>query len=178
MPLDSEEERSDLQLTKAEYVKTLSAAQHKIYPYKTFKRGQPAVRKEVDVSLQTSDEQRKQAVMHTFSSFGHCRESIPANEQKVGSYTGFQAHVHDFVVKSTAYYFLTFPKPPQKSVVHVHEVMCRMIAAAEHISMPFIRLVGDQPVYALIVELKNEKPKKFDLILPFISWPISMRISP
>ena len=34
--------------------------------------------------------------------------------------------------------------------------------------MPFIQLVGDQPVYALIVQLKYENPDKFDLILPFL----------
>ena len=166
VPLDSEEDRSDLQLTKPKDMKILSAAQHKIHPYKTFKRGQPSVRKEVDVSLQTSAAQRKRGVMHTLARLDIAGKSIPANEQKVGSYAGFQAHIHEFVVKSTAYFFLTFPKPPQKSVVH--EVMCRMVAAAEHKLMPFIQLVGDQPVYSLIVQLKNENSQKFDLILPFL----------
>ena len=63
VPLDSEDDRSGLQLTKPEDMKTLSFAQHKIHPYKTFKQRQPAVRKKVGVSLQTSDAQRKQAVM-------------------------------------------------------------------------------------------------------------------
>ena len=64
------------------------------------------------------------------------------------------------------YYFLTFPQPPNKSVVH--EVMCRMVAAAEMKSMPFIQVVGDQPVYALIVQLKYENPDAFHVILPFL----------
>ena len=34
--------------------------------------------------------------------------------------------------------------------------------------MPFLSLVGDQPVYALIVELKNENPTQFDGIFPFL----------
>ena len=31
--------------------------------------------------------------------------------------------------------------------------------------MPFIQLVGDQPVYALILEVKNENPREFDVII-------------
>lgn len=164
--MDSEEGRPILQLTKSEDLKDLSTLQHKIHPYKTVKRGQPAVRQEIDISLQTSDEQRKRGVMHVLARLDIAGKNIPADEQKVGSFTGFQANIHEYVVKSTAYYFLTFPKPPQKSVVH--EVMCRMVTAAECKSMPFIQLVGDQPVYALIVQLKNENPEKFQLILPFL----------
>ena len=165
-PVDSEEDRSVLQLAKSDDVKNMSTSQHKIYPYKTFKRGQPAVRKEIYISLQTSDAQRKRGVMHTLARLNIEGENVPPSEQKVGSIAGFQANIHEYVVKSTAYYFLTFPKPPHKSVVH--EVMCRMVAAAECKSMPFIQLVGDQPVYALIVQLKNENPEKFQTILPFL----------
>ena len=143
-----------------------SNSQHKIHPYKTVKRGQPAVRKEIDISLQTSDEQRKRGVMHVLARLDIAGKNIPADEQKVGSFAGFQANIHEYVVKSTAYYFLTFPKPPQKSVVH--EVMCRMVTAAGCKSMPCIQLVDDQPVYALIIQLKNENPEKFQLILPFL----------
>ena len=71
--------------------------------------------------------------------------------QKTGSFLGFQATIHRKVVKSKPYYFLTFPKPPNKSVVH--EYMCRVAAATENKVMPFIIMVGDQPVYTLIVEL-------------------------
>jgi hypothetical protein len=68
--------------------------------------------------------------------------------------------------KSKAYYYLTLPKPPYKSVVH--EVMCRVVDVAKKKSMPFVQLVGDQPVYTLIVQLKNENPNKFAKILPFL----------
>ena len=71
-----------------------------------------------------------------------------------------------FIHHRQPHYFLTFPKSPQKSVVH--EVKCRMVAAAEAKSMPFIQLVGDQPVYALMVHLKNENRDKFQLILPVL----------
>ena len=104
--------------------------------------------------------------MHVLARLDIAGKNMPPDEQKVGSFTGFQANTHEIVVKSTAYYFLTFPKPPQKSVVH--EVICRMVAIAELKSMPFIQLVDDQPVYTLIVQLKNENPKKFKLNLPFL----------
>ena len=63
----------------------------------------------------------------------------------------------------------TFPsllQPPKKSVVH--EVMLRMVTIAPKKSMPFIQLVGDQPVYGLIVHPKNENPIQCGCILPFL----------
>ena len=166
MVTDTAEDRPILNMAKSDDMKNVSTLQHKVLPYKTMKRGQPGVRKEVDISLQTTDEQRKRGVMHTLARLDIAGKNVPAHEQKIGSFAGFQANIHEFVEKSTAYYFLTFPKPPHKSVVH--EVMCRMVAAAEMKSMPFIQLVGDQPVYTLIVQLKNENAGKFDLILPFL----------
>jgi len=35
-------------------------------------------------------------------------------------------------------------------------------------SMPFIQVVGDQPVYALMVQLKYENPDKFKLVIPVL----------
>ena len=35
-------------------------------------------------------------------------------------------------------------------------------------NMPFAVVVGDQPVYTLIVEIKNENPEKFDKVIPFL----------
>ena len=78
----------------------------------------------------------------------------------------FKQNINKRTKKSSAHYFLTFPKPPQKSIVH--EVMCRMVAAAEAKSMLFSQLVGDQPVYALMVQLKNENQDKFQLIPPVL----------
>ena len=43
--------------------------------------------------------------------------------------------------------------------------MRRCRDAAEQ-NMPFIQLVGDQPVYALILEIKHENSVKFERILP------------
>ena len=46
------------------------------------------------------------------------------------------------------------------------EMMQWTAGADEYKSMPFVQLVGDQPVYALILELKHENPEKFKKILP------------
>ena len=56
--------------------------------------------------------------------------------------------------------------PPNKTVVH--EMMCRSVAAADKKDMAFIQLVGDQPVYALILEIKNEDPTTFRSIMPVL----------
>ena len=151
-------------MVKSDDLKNTSTEQHKIHPYKTVKCGQPALHKEIDISLQNSNEQRKRGVMHTLTRIDVAGNDIPAAKQKVGSFARFQANIHKRTKRSSAHYFLTFPKPPQRSVVH--EVMCCMVAAAEAKSMPFIQLVGDQLVYALMVQLKNENRDKFQLILP------------
>ena len=46
--------------------------------------------------------------------------------------------------------------------------LCRVVQAAHQNAMPFIQLIGDQPVYALIIEIKNEHPEQFELILLFL----------
>ena len=73
--------------------------------------------------------------------------------------------------KSKPYHFFTYPRPPYKSVVH--EVILRVIAAAENKNMPFLVGVGlgDQPDYALMVLLENENPGIFKDIVPFL-WPL------
>ena len=59
---------------------------------------------------------------------------------------------------------LTHAQPPNKTVVN--EMVQRAAEAAEYKLMPFVQLVGDQHVYALILELKHENPEKFKKILP------------
>ena len=41
-----------------------------------------------------------------------------------------------------------------------------MVTIAQKRAMPFTQLVGDQPVYPLIIQLKNENLIQFDCILP------------
>ena len=61
---------------------------------------------------------------------------------------------------------MTLPDPPKNNVVF--DVMQRSKQAAEFKLMLFIQLVSDHPVYALTLEVKNEDPKKFDVILPVL----------
>ena len=61
----------------------------------------------------------------------------------IGSFAGFQALISDEVMKSKPYYWLTFPKPPHKSVTH--EVMARLLNIVEEKNIPFALLHGDQP---------------------------------
>jgi hypothetical protein len=146
--------------------KRLCTDQHKVDPYKTVQRGLPAVRQEIDITPSDTQQQKQRGVIHSLVRLDKDVRPVPAELQKIGAFGGFQASVQKKVVKSKPYYFLTFPQPPSKSVIH--EVMHRMVAAAKKKLMPFIQLVGDQPVYALIVELKAENPEAFKLILPFL----------
>ena len=46
--------------------------------------------------------------------------------------------------------------------------MPRLADVIQEKRMPFLQLVGDQPVYALIVQLRNENRKAFEKILPLL----------
>ena len=72
----------------------------------------------------------------------------------------------DEVTKSKPFYWLRFPKPPHKSVTH--EIMTRLLNIIEEKNIPFVLLTGDQPVYTLIVQLKNENKEKFNKIIPIL----------
>ena len=50
----------------------------------------------------------------------------------------------------------------------VYTLLLRISDAAKKKNMPFVQVVGDQPVYAFIVELKNENPSIFKQILPVL----------
>ena len=76
-------------------------------------------------------------------------EELCPSEQKIGAYSGFQANIYDSSPKGKAYYNMTHSQPSNKTVVH--EMMCRSVAAADKKDMAFIQLVGNQPVYALIL---------------------------
>ncbi len=152
--------------TSEKDVKIMCEELHTIVPYKTYKRGVPAVREEIVTDPESTSPQSRRSLIHTLVRSDEDGRIPPVNEQTIGSYAGFQATVQEAAPRSKQYYFLTFPKPPGKSTVH--EVMKRMVAAAVHKKMPFIQLIGDQPVYALMVQLRNENPVDFKLILPFL----------
>ena len=139
---------------------------NKIRPYKTFIKGVSPIRKEFDTSPSTTFSIRKEEMLHTLARVGRNFNNIDVVEQKVGSFGGFQSILQASVSKSKAHYFLTLPKAPNKSVVH--EVMLRLIAVIKEKDIPFIQLVGDQPVYTLIVQLRNENRAAFEKLLPVL----------
>ena len=50
----------------------------------------------------------------------------------------------------------------------VYDVTQRCKQDAKEKLIPFIQLIGDQPVYALILEVKNENQRYFENILPVL----------
>ena len=106
-------------------------------------------------------------MIHSLARLDNDRK-VPAENQTVRVFqvVGFQGTIQNVPVKSKPYYYLTLPKPPKKSVVY--DVMCRVATMAKTKTMPFVLLVGDQPVYALIVQLKYGNQELFDRILPFL----------
>ena len=93
-----------------------------------------------------------------FHSF--CRNAV---NTPFPSYSGFWASISEPQTKHKAYFDVTLPTPPNKSTVY--DIMERCRKAAEFKSMPFIQLVGDQPVYALILEIKDENSVLFEKIV-------------
>ena len=93
------------------------------------------------------------------STFGRKNQNIPA-------FTGYMNSIMPKSDTSRAYYYLSLPKSPSKSVVYT--LLEKAANAANLKNMPFIQCVGDQPVYTIIVELKNENPEKFEKVLPIL----------
>ena len=105
-------------------------------------------------------------MIHSLTRISAAGDNIPPESQMIGSFAGFQAPMSHEVTKSKPYYWLTFPKPPHKSVTH--EIMTRLLNIIEDKNIPFVLLTGDQPVYTLIVQLRNEKKEKFSKIIPIL----------
>jgi len=93
-------------------------------------------------------------------------ERPAANDQRVPSFAGFHALISDPVKRCKAYYFMTYPEPPKKPVLN--DVMLKVKGAMERKRMPFAVVVGDQPVYTLLVEIKSEHPPEYKNIIPFL----------
>ena len=87
-------------------------------------------------------------------------------EQPVPGFLGFHANMSEPDEKSQAIYHMTYPDPPSKTILY--DVMCKLATAIKDKKMPFAIIVGDHPVYALLLELKSENPELFSDIVPFI----------
>ena len=75
-------------------------------------------------------------MIHSLTRISAVGDSISPESQMIGSFAGFQAWMSDDVTKSKPYYWLTFPKPPQKSVTH--EIMTRLLNIIEEKNIPFV----------------------------------------
>ena len=93
-------------------------------------------------------------------------QSIWHEAQTIGFFAGFQSLLNDAVTKSKPYYWLTFPKPPHKSVTH--EIMNRLLKVIDEKNMPFLILTDDQPLYTRIVQIRNENSDKLKKIIPIL----------
>ena len=90
------------------------------------------------------------------------------DEQTVPGFSGFMANMSESVEKSHSIYYMTYPDPPSKTVLN--DVMLKVSKLTLSIvekNMPFAVIVGDDPVYVLLLELKSENSNLYDKILPF-----------
>ena len=147
-------------------LKILSDQQNKVRPYKTIKKGVPPLRKNFNIAPNPTKPMQVEQMMHFILRPGNEHEPVPPKEQTISSFAGFQARIQSKPQKSKPYYFLTLPTTAHKS--EVHEVMPRLADAVKERRMPFLQLVGNQPVYALISQLRNENSKAFEKILPIL----------
>ena len=98
---------------------------NKITPYKTVKKGIPPIRKPFPIDPTFTDIIRSDEMINTQCRMDSKYEDVLSSNQNIGSFAGFQALMTNTVMKSKPYYWLTFPKPPHKSVLH--EVMMRLL---------------------------------------------------
>ena len=155
-----------LKVNAREELKRIIPEEIKIQPYSTFKRGEPPPFKVIDTIPDTTETMKKMMVTHALVRLKTAGNDIVPEEQRVGAFTGFMLSVSPRQDQLKPYYFATLPKPPSKAVVYT--LMVKAEAAARLKGMPFIQFVGNQPVYAHVVEIKYENPERFSHILPVL----------
>ena len=137
---------------------------NKVIPYKTAKKGSPSIREPFDIKSSTTIDIRSDEILHSVA-----RMSEKYENTNPGSKYWLICQVSlltENVTRSKPYYWLTYPRPPHKSVVH--EIMTHLLQVIDEKSLPFVLLTGDQPVYTLIVQVRNECVGMFDKIIPFL----------
>ena len=146
-----------------EKLKQIVTVENQILSYQSAVRGEPQSFEPINICRGTTDFMKKMFVTHALLRIRK-GDDISPNEKDIGAFTGFMVSVFPKEDQSKPYYFTTLPKPPTKSVIYT--VMEKTETTAVSKNVPFIQFVGDQPVYAYIVELKYENPDKFAHILP------------
>jgi len=138
-----------------------------VTPYKTLKHCEPPLREKSHADIpQTTLAQRKRGVIHALARTQSNGSRTTVEQPQVPSFAGFHASISKPVEKSKAYYHMTYPDPPNKTVLN--DVMCKLAIAIEEKNMPFALLVGDQPVYVHLVDLKSANATNISKILPFM----------
>jgi hypothetical protein len=104
------------------------------------KRGEPSVRPEINVNPSDTKDQRKRLIIHALARLKDDHSNHEPENQEIGAFGGFYADILERGVKSTPFYYLTYPQPPKKSVMFT--VMERAVSAVDQKAMPFIQLVA------------------------------------
>ena len=130
------------------------------YPYKATSNGDPPIRLPFPIDSPRTNDMRGEQFLHSLTRITKEGKNISPESQNIGSIAGFQALLCNEVTKSKPYYWLAFPKPPRKSVTY--ETMTRILKVIDEKNMPFVLLTRDQPVYILIVQIRNENYGKFN----------------
>ena len=167
-PLENQEDRTQMtpQFLSTSLKEIGSDMQH-VIPYKTVKRGEPPIRERAaDDSPRDTFMQRSRGVIHALARAQDDRTRPKPEEQTVPGFSGFQARMSNADEKSRAIYHMTYPDPPSKTILN--DVLCKLAKAIEEKKIPFAIIVGDHPVYVLMLELKSENPQQFSKILPFM----------
>jgi hypothetical protein len=167
--IEKENDRSGTRLEKCPKgaLKRMAEKAHEIKPYKKVAtRGEPAKFDELDIAAPDTSSIRRKMMMHALARCDNDGNNVSPDEQDVGAFSGFMSSISLPENRSKPYFHSTLPKGPTKDVVCT--LMEKAVAAATLKKMPFIQFVGDQPVYALVEEIKAENPDKFTLILPVL----------
>ena len=151
--------------------KNLFSSKTTVKPYKTVERGNPKPLRVETEDTYNNETQRHRMfghalLRHSYSIDSNFREPQTTQTQPIGSYSGFQYSLSPEVEKCKTYFHTSFPKPPDKCTVST--VMDDCVKIAEEKNMPFVQLVGDQPVYSLITEVKAEHPVKYAKVIPIL----------
>ena len=97
-------------------LKDLVKELNKVNPYKTASNGHLAIRERFSIESTDTTHIRVEQMIHSSTRIPAAGDNIPPQSQMIGAFAGFQASMSDEVTKSKPYYWLTFPKPPHKSV--------------------------------------------------------------
>ena len=156
---------SHLAASLSKTLKELGDEMQQVNPYKTVKRGEPPIRTQPGTGTE-SHSHRTRGVIHALARARDDRTRPNPEDQTVPGFSGFHARMSNPQDKSQAIYHMTYPNPPCKTILY--DVMSKLSRSITSKKMPFAVIVGDHPVYALMLEIKSENAELFAHILPFM----------